>query len=98
MLSAPQLSFLKESSVSNDEEHEDEDEENNTDSESESGKEKDVSYSEAVQYDDHLEWYGAHYICLKIDSQSIYLITSSPISPNQEINFFEGVCLHCLTV
>ena len=65
LLSAPPLSFLNESSVSP-EEDENEDEESNTDiSESESGEETDVSYSKAVEYDDRLERYGAHYIFFK---------------------------------
>ena len=66
LLSAPPLFFLNESSVSA-EEDENEDEESNTDiSESESGEETDISYSEAVEYDDHLERYGAYYIFLNL--------------------------------
>ena len=66
LLSEPPLSFLNKSSVSA-EEDENEDEESNTDtSESESGEETDVSYSEVVEYDDHLERYEAHYIYFKI--------------------------------
>ena len=88
------LSFLNESSVSEEEEHENVDEDNDTDiSESESGEEIDVSYSEAVQYDGHLKRYEAHHICFKFDLQ---YRPNFPYHQIKKFMFFKRVCLHCL--